>query len=417
VRFQKLYIYVLIILSCQNLFSQEKYIDASTQRLLDSLNNRITALDKQIRDFAGNRDAGFFYARRELDMTRFLREYEELVFDEKLIQAQQLIDSRIKASEKRSDKFAVDYYMGYKTKLTKLRANKRLHYQQLFTKEKTFKQEYEQYIAPNDEFAFLKTLRMIDLAIKYAEEMGRNETLLYLHKYKNYTKALLLDLHSEYDLMKLTASESAFLKVFNATLESDSLEVIKQGRKLVESCFEFSAAALTKLDSNYFVMQKLVVANALADWNERQGISTELSTLTGQSVVARRDSINREGIYQWNDLIIVIGSVNFNSKTESIRRGEAIIDADRTLYNYIRINKLSKVNKNMEMGKTIILPIKDKDRVAYFQYDNSKRAWQYIVAYTSVISPKFTREMGRFLPPLQFQDKFNDLSDSTIISK
>ena len=108
-----------------------------------------------------------------------------------------------------------------------------------------------------------------------------------------------------------------------------------------------------------------------------------------------------------NVFILVIGSVNFDSKSDNVRKGEAIIDADRTLFNYLRVNKLSKSNKTMELGKTYILPIKDRDKVSYFRYDDNVQAWQYIVAYTHVISPKFTRDIGRFLPPLQFQDNIS----------
>ncbi len=392
-----------------SLFSQEKYYDIETRTLLDSLDKRILDLNKKIQNFGGNRDATYFYSKRELDMTIFLREYEELIFDENLLQAQRLIESRVKTSEKRSDKFAVDYYLGYKTMLTKLRSSKRAHYQKLFAKEKTFKKEYDKYIKPGDEFAYVKALRMLELAINFALEMGLNETLDYLVRYENYTRALLMDLNSNYELDKLTSTESSFQKVFNVLLESDSLDILIQAQELVNSCSNYSAKALSNLDTNYFAMQRIVVANAMADWNERQGISTELSSLTGQAVVARRDSLNREGIYQWNDLIVVIGSVNFDSKSENVMRGEAIIAADRRLYNYIRINKVANVNRKMELGKTYLLPIEDKDKVGYFRFDHDKNAWQYMVAYSIVINKKTTEEIGRFLPPLQFQDYISDI--------
>ena len=295
-----------------------------------------------------------------------------------------------------------------KTMLTKIRGSKRAHYQELLAKEKNFEKEYKKYIKPADDFAYNRTLRMLKLAINYAEESGRDETLEYLIKYERYTNALLFDLHSEFDLQKATSSESQFQKVFRPLVESDSLSIIQDGKELVEKCYDYSSATNSKLDTVFFAQQKLVVANALADWNERQGLTAELASLTGQSIVARRDSLNREGIYQWNDLVIVIGSVNFDSKSESLRKGEAIIDADRTLYNYIRVNKLAKVNKSMEMGKTYILPIDDNDKVRYYRFDPEKQAWQYIVAYTIVINPKFTREMSQFLPPLQFQDYISD---------
>ncbi len=400
----RLFILIVCALYVTTLLSQQKFIDPATKHKLDSLDNRVLELNQKVRDFGPDRDARFFYTKRELDMTIFLREYEELVFDENLKQAQRLIESRIKTSTKRSDTYAVQYYTDYKSRLTKLRSQKIGHYNQLFAKEKNFYKEYRKYIEPGDEHAYNKTLRMLELAIKYADRKGLQETLKYLKRYENYTHALLIDYHSNYDLKKITSAESHFLKVFEEFTDTDSLQSIQEGQKLVETCYNYSAAALSKLDSNYFAMQKIVAANAIADWNERQGISSELASLTGQAVVARRDSINKEGIYQWNDLILVIGSVNFDSKSANVRKGEAIIDADRTLINYLRVNKLSRTKKGLELGKTYILPVKDRDKVSYFRFDDNKQAWQYIVAYTHVVNPKFTREMGRFLPPLQFQD-------------
>lgn len=391
------------------LYAQEKYIDESTKLVLDSLDSRIEYLHARVKKFGANRDAKYFHTKREIDMTVFLREYEEMVFDENLVEAQRLIDSRIKTSEKRMDSYAIDYYKGYQTKLTRLRGRKRAHYQELFEKEKAFKKEYQKYIEPADEQAYIKTHRMLDLAINYAQEMGRDETLLLLMKYKNYTSALVIDLHSKYDLDKLTSSVSSFEKVFEPLRSSDSLTIIIEGQDLVNLCFNYSALAITKIDSSFFEMQKVVVANAIADWNEKQGISSELASLTGQAIIARRDSLNKEGIYQWNDFILVIGSVTFDSKSESLRKGEAIIDADRTLYHYLRLNKVAKTSKSMQMGKTYLLPIKEKDKVSYFRFDGERQAWQYMVAYTSVVNAKTTQEVARFLPPLQFQDSISEV--------
>lgn len=408
-RIVKITLLFLLFFLCGGLQAQEKYIDESTKIILDSLDARIEFLHARVKKFGANRDAKYFYTKREIDMTVFVREYEEMVFDENLVEAQRLIESRIKTSEKRMDTYAIDYYKGYQTKLTKLRGRKRAQYQELFEKEKAFNKVYKKYIEPADEQAYIKTHRMLDLAINYAKEMGRDETLLLLMKYKNYTSALVLDLHSKYELDKLTSSVSSFEKVFEPLRSSDSLTIIIEGQDLVNLCFNYSALALTKIDSNFFEMQKVVVANAIADWNEKQGISSELASLTGQAIIARRDTLNKEGIYQWNDYILVIGSVIFNSKSESLRKGEAIIDADRTLYNYLRLNKVAKTSKSMQMGKTYLLPIKEKDEVSYFRHDAARQAWQYMVAYTFVISVKTTQEVARFLPPLQFQDSISEI--------
>jgi uncharacterized protein YdcH (DUF465 family) len=413
-----LFILFFIVLSTTlvSVHGQGNLIDANIQYVIDSLDVRIGHLNRDIKSYGANRDARFFHSKRELNMTVFVREYEELVYNEDLITAQRLIDSRIMQAKKRSDSYAVNYYSEYQTKLTRLRGQKRAHYQKLFAKEKTFRKEYNTYIEPADEMAYRRAQRMLSLAIKYAEEKDLKDVLKFLYRYEKHTIALILEINSEYELSKLTASEAHFQKALEELLEQDSLKYIKEGQRMVALCFDYASNTRTKLDVNYFGMQKIVVANALADWNEKQGLSSQLASLTGQSVVARRDSINKEGIYHWNDFILVIGSLNFNSKTESIRKGEAIIDADRTLHSYMQINKLAKRGRKVELGKTYLLPVKDNDKVSYFRYDGSKQAWQYIVAYSRVVSPKFTREIGRFLPPLQFQDSIEEIIQSNRVS-
>ena len=53
-----------------------------------------------------------------------------------------------------------------------------------------------------------------------------------------------------------------------------------------------------------------------------------LATLGGQLVVARMDTLNREGIYKWHDNIIVIGHFTPDSRIDNVKKGEAIMAAD-----------------------------------------------------------------------------------------
>lgn len=402
----RIFVISILIFNTFLLSGQNKFIDSDTRNLFDSLDYRIKYLENQIPRLSSNRDAQYFSTKRELDMTIFLREYEEMIFDEDLLAADRLIDSKIKASEKRSDKFAIDFYKLYQTKLTRLRGEKRTYYQKLFEKEKNFRKEFEKYVSVGDEYSLNRAKRMVELAINYAEDQQLKETLVYLHKYKKYAIALIYDLHSDYDLKKLTASEQSFQKVFEPMLDSDSLNVIIEAGNLVDQCYNYSYAAGTKPDTNFFGMQRIAVANSVADWNERQGITAELASLTGQSVIARLDSINREGIYQWRDMILVIGTVKFNSKSDNVRRGEAIIDSDQTLLNYIRVNKLSKIEaKNTEIGKSYMVPYSIDGNKSYYFYNQSTQQFQYMICYTDVVNQQVTKEMIRFLPPLQFQEE------------
>ncbi|MBN2487053.1 MAG: hypothetical protein JXB34_13850 [Bacteroidales bacterium] len=389
--------------------AQGRLTDQDTQRVFDSLDAKIRELENSYDQLSPKRDARFFSVSRELDMTRFAKQYKELIYDEELEAAGNLIDSKISEAEKRADKFAIDFYKGYKTSHTRLRGEKRTYYQQLLAKEKNFRKEFGNYIAPGDDYSLRRAARMVDLTINYAEDQKLKETLIYLYKYKHYASALLYDLHSHYDLKRLTGSESHFNKVFNALIDNDSLNVIKEAENLVNQCYHYSYAANTKLDTNFFAMQRIVAANAITDWNERQGISAELAMLTDEAVIARLDTLNRKGIYQWHNMILVIGAVEFSSKSDNVRRGEAIIDADKTLKNYLRLKKITKQGstKATRIGKSYMVPFMSENKKAYFLFDPHEQKYQYMICYSEVINAKTTQEIARFLPPLQFVEEIS----------
>lgn len=341
-------------------------------------------------------------------MTIFLRNFEELIYDENLEAADRLVDSRISASEKRADTYAVDFYKSYRTKLTKIRGAKRTYYSTLFEKEKNFKKEFEKYLETINAYSLIRAQRMMELTMKYASEQNLEYTLEFLHKYNNLLDAYTLDYYSSYELDKLTKKTSAFHKAFDPLVECDTLETITEAGKLVDLCLKYSKLTKSKVKPEYFEQQDNAVVNAIADWNDRQDIRTELSSLTDQSVIARLDTVNREGIYQWKDMIVVISSLQFSSKSELVRRGEAILHADQILINYIRIQKKIRLRgKTVKKGKTFMLSFKDYDENNYFKFNPANSRWQYMICYTSIINNKVTGEMTKFLPPLQFQEELS----------
>ncbi len=399
-------IVVFIFFLSMSAFGQDKIFEPEVKERLDSLDNRIKGLEKSVRRGRKERNAGYFSTVRELNMTRFVRAYEEYVYDEDFEAAGNLIKSQKEEAGKKHDEYLIEYYEKYASELTDIRKEKRIRYQKLFARERNFKREYKKYLGKKDEHSLKKTLRMVNLAIKYAEETSRGKTLQFLRPYRYNTEALLKDFYSPHDLKKMTKKESKYYKVIDPMFQDDSLEVVQEAVELVNDCYFYSASAKTKLDTNFFSLQKVVAANAIADWNMRQGFTAELSSLTGDAVIARFDTLNREGIYKWNDFIIVIGTVNFTSKSELVRRGEAIIDADRTLFNYMRINRVAKVKSSSAKTQgTFILPYNENGRKQYFRYDYSQDSYQYMVCYKEVINQRVTDDMSQFLLPMQFQEE------------
>lgn len=392
--------YLFIVISSS--IGQEQFIDPDTKHLFDSLNNRIKYLETEIPRLSKTQSMNYFFKKRELDHTIFLAHYHRYVFDEELDKARKLIDSRLKGAKKRFDSESEKFYNEYAGKLTQEQINQQRRYQRLFEKEKNFRKELYLFIDAGDEYSLKRAERMVMLAMKYADEKKLETVKQYLTKYQHLIEATLFDHYSEFDLEKLTGSESQFNKVFLPLVESDSLEWIEKAGELVNHCYDYSAGSQTKLDTNFFALQKNVVATSISDYYDRMGNKVSLASIEGQSVIARLDTLNREGIYKWHDKIIVVGHFLPDGKSNQVKSGEAIISADRKLLEYIRINRLAHLGKEVKMGQTYLIPYMADDNSTDFIFNPEKKKYQYMVCYTSIKSLNTTREISKFLPPLQF---------------
>ena len=393
----------LMLISTSGLIGQETFFDPSTKNLIDSLDNRTKILEAEIPRLSAVRDANYFYKKRELDMTIFLGLYYRCLSDEDLDQAKEVIDSRLHASEKRRDTYSVEFYKDYQLRLTLELSKQRRRYQYLFQKEKIFKKEFYTIIKAGDEDALNRGKRLTDLALKYARDQKLDITEKYLIKYQGIIDAALYNINSEYDLKKLTGNETSFQKVFAPMIESDSLGIIQNAGLLVERCYSYAVSTQCTLDTNYFAKQRKIVLFAISDYNIRKGNDNELAGLVGQTIKARFDTLNREGIYKWNNNIIVVSHFSPNSKSENVNKGEAIMDADRRLVEYIRINRMAKISKEVKMGKTFIIPFLVDNKTSDFMFSPKIKKYQYMICYTRIENKNFTEKVSKLLPPIEFE--------------
>jgi len=388
---------------------QDPSYDPVTKNLLDSLDQRIIALEKEIPRLAEKRATNYFFAKRDLDFTIFLKHYHRYVFEEELDEAQDLVESRIKAVQKRGDKIALDFYKEYKKHINNEISDQQRRYQALFEKEKSFKKEFYRFVNEGDEYSLKRAQRMTDLALKYALEKKLTSVYGYLHHYKSYIYSLLFDYYSDYDLAKLTQSEAKFQKFFLPLVESDSLEKIEEAGKLVDHCYNYAINTSANLDTVYFANQKDVVASSISDYYARKGATEVFSSRRETSLIARLDTLVEEGIYRWEDKIVVIGNFKPAAINSNLRKGEAIINADRRLIEYLRINRLTRQGKELKLGYTFLIPYVDDKQKTEFMYNPRKRSFQYIVCYTKVESDYLTKRIGQYLPPLQFRSVIESL--------
>ena len=398
----------LFILIVTSLFSQEAIINEKLKNRLDSLENRIKKLESQIPELKRTRHYNLYFIKQELEKTQYAYKYEKLVFDEDLEQAELILKANMHYAVKKNDVGLIKYYQRYLDDLTIKKKEREIRYQQLFVKEKTFKKELYHFLNIGDEYNILRAVRMVDLALKFAADRQLNSTIDYLRKYEKIVDAELFDFYSEYNLMQLANYEKQFEKQIDPLIESDSISDILEAQKIVDHCFEYSSILHTKLDPKYFGFQQNRVSKALTDYYKRQGDMEFLEEYADQAVMAKLDSINKKGIYRWNDFIIVIDEIIPNAQFKSVQKGEAIIDADKKLIEYIRVNRLAKLGKEVNVGPTMLIPFSSEDGPENFQFNPEAEKWQYIICYTKVKNDITTKKVNAYLPPLQFEYELDE---------
>ena len=382
-------------------------LERGSQAFSDSIGDRISQLEKQIARLKQTRDVSYLNLQRELDHTLFVKAFYEYVTDEDLEQAKSLVESRIERSEFRRDQASVKFYRSYEDHIYALIKDQRMRYQALFQKEKNFKKEFEGYIEPGTVEAYKKAQRMVDLALKYARENNLTETISYLGNYRSFTEALIFDMGSEYDLAELTNSSKSFEKVFQPLIATDSLESIREAENLLAHCVNYGRLTNSSLDGEYFKKQELAVTAALSELFDREGREKELAHYTNQAVIAKYDTLNPCGVFKWHDQIVVIDEFVPSSAMENVKKGEAIIHADRMLATYLQKNKLCQSIKDLRFGYAFIIPYQSNAKNTAFYYNRSNQKWQFIACYTLVDSKDYTVKVSKFMPPLFFEDEMN----------
>ena len=399
---------LLILLFCPQTvtYSQYKSKINSNDLIIDSLCRRINELQLRIPGLKEKRNLEYHNVNRELDHTLFLKAYEEYIHIEELDKAKDLAEHELERAEFRNDGMSKDFYSEYKKRIYYKIKQQRIYYQQLFEKEKTFKKNLKVYLKEGTMETFERAIRMIDLSLKYARENQFTETEKYLLKYRNEVDARILDHHSSYDLDKLSSNPAAFEKVFHTLVSADSLKQIKKAEELIEHCYEYNLNMGNEIDTLYYFKKRLMVASFIADYNDRIG-NQNLYNITDQAVVAKLDSLNPRGVYKWHDFIVIINEINPKYDSYNLKKGEAIMESDKMLFNYIRIQQIARIKGDYKIHGTKFIPYKDGHKMEEFIYNQDTRCWQYMICYEIIENDYFTGEIRKYMPPIVFNQEEN----------
>lgn len=384
----------------------QKNVSLGTPEYIDSLTQRIVFIEAKLPKLKASRDPSLYYLKRELDHTKFAKAVEEWIYDEDLDKAKNLCETRLERAQLRNDKASIHYYDKYKDRINKEIKFQKIRYQELLVKEKVFKKKYYSIVNEENLESFQKAKRITLLAIKYAKENQLYNALEYLNKYLGYTEAKMFDIESPYNLEQLTRVQKDFEKLFIPLLSSDSLQTLEEAEKLVDNCYFYSANSKSLLDTNYFAKQRQAVSTAISDYiNAADNPDAKLAAMTDKAITARKDTLNPKGVFKCGDYIIVINNFVPTTNYEKVRKGEAIIHADKILAKYLEKNELGNIRNGDKMGFTYIIQFNTSESGRKdFYYDGKSQSWQYMICYTQVVNSYFTKQVTKYLPPLKFKE-------------
>ena len=86
-------LFSVILINLIRVNAQEVPVNDEYARLFDSINHRIQVLQEQIPRLKEARDASYYNVQRDLDLTLFVRAYEEYIMEEELDKARALVET------------------------------------------------------------------------------------------------------------------------------------------------------------------------------------------------------------------------------------------------------------------------------------------------------------------------------------
>ncbi|MFW6222984.1 MAG: hypothetical protein ACOC3T_05165 [Bacteroidota bacterium] len=395
-------------------YGQVQTLKPGTPPYIDSLDHRIKVLNTRLPVLKEKRDPSLYYVMKDLEHTLFAKTVEEWIYTEEHDQAKGLVEDRLKKAKLKKDNASIEYYDNYKDRINREIKFLKMRYQALFEKEKYFRKHYEKIVKDGSLKSFKRAERTVQLALNFASENNLPATIEYLNNYLNYTQSIIYSLESPYDLVKLTRDQDEFEDLFLPMLGSDSLEVLEEAQELLDYCYNFASNSKSLVGTDYFDKQRKALNTAIADHIEMaDNPDAMVARLTNTIITARRDSLNPKGVYKWGEYIIVINHFTPQSGFMNVRRGEAIIHADKTLVDYIEENDLGRIKDGSKFGYTYLIPYNKSGEDNVFLYDEKRQNWQYMVCYTKIVNTHYTSQLARYLPPLKFRDQLSD-EDSKI---
>jgi hypothetical protein len=371
------------------------------QTYIDSISTAITKYESKITLYKKQRAPELFYYRNELEKSLFKQQYAVMANEEEFEQLLKLANKKLKNSKFRNDQDLISFYNAKEDQIEREIKYQKIRYQRLFKKERYFRKAIKPFMDEDSVELLQKAKRRVFLARKFASDKNLQSSVALLDQINNEIDAMIMNARSSFDLEYYARKPNRFIKDVTELIESDSISDLRKAKQLIYDCHDYASIANSKLDEGLLTRQKFYLENATNAFYEREGLKLSGQEMQGSVISLKPDQPTKDGVYKFDNYVLVINSFDPSSSFERIQKGEAIINADKTLSSYIRANNLGRLQDNDKVGKTFIIPFIVNDKKQSLLFVPEKELWQYRVCYTKIKDDKFTENIVKYLPPAE----------------
>ncbi len=353
----------------------------------------------------------YFY-ESELKKYNFKIQYDSLIIKDKLEKAEQLVKKKLSNKELRETitgelRMFKAYYIDDQARL--LEAESEL--ERLLEKRRPFKKKFKELTKPKNLEGYLEGEELAQRCINYGKRINY-PTTEHVKYYDQYARAKILDEHiKKADLEKITKKKKTFLKTMKPYLEAEDMDKYIEAMNLLDTIELYARTApKVKLKRKEFISVHYKLQRLIE--REREYLNYDKLAKKGKNYgiqQLRSDTANPEGIFVFNDKIVVIKSFNSEYNMISLIEGDGRQQADKMLVRYADENdnkdKHSKANERVKGGKAIPYFVDGSIQKVY----SEQGLYQIRVSYDVVRNKSFTNQLKEGIRPVDIDTNYYGL--------
>lgn len=376
--------------------------------------SRLDSLEYKIKHIKEGDEIKDYFYKAEIKKQEFIIEYMNDILHDKLNVAKILIEKRLQDKElTESVTGEKKLYERYQEDLKQRYIDQDNNLLELVKKKGEFKKKFQE-ITKKPSFENYQYVRDLIARCKDYAQRNKLEVPEYLNFYQKYSSAKMVDESTEFDLEKSANKKSFFFKTLKPLLESENMgEYLKAASYLDSLELYATTAPRVKLKRKDFLNKKNELIRLIQKEQELIGYDSLANKGTRYSVkTLANDSLNSEGIFEFNGHIVVITNFKSQYTTGRFIQSDGVQKADKILVRYAdehdNAEKHLKANEKVKGGKVIPYVLDGENKNLF---PSPLGFYQIRVSYETIRNKSFTKSLENNLVPVNIDTNYYGLKN------